>query len=143
MNPTIFVVLYLLFVASLETSGEAITPSRPYTKCSEWMSGFVQTKVWHDTGSQIIISAERGCASRVGRPLEMENVDLTIVKDDQKIANFKTKNGVFSRDQNRLILGSVSNNIQNKQIQSFQALLVDLDSGVVRAPHSFYLKLTK
>ena len=140
MNLKTFLFLSLAFAASSEASGEAANVSG---RCDELIEGFVQTNAWSETGSQIIISAERGCASRIGRPLEMENVELAIMKGDRAIANFKTRNAVLSRDQNRLILGKAVNSIQKKEIGTYQSILVDLDKGSVRAPDSLYLRLTK
>lgn len=112
-------------------------------KCQVFISNYIQTSAWYSSGNSIKIESESACASRLGRPFELIDTKMTIFKNGKIFATFYSPIGFYSPNQNRILLGRISAVSGKGRISNVKSLVLDAQTGILRAPHGLYLQLAK
>ena len=115
--------------------------------CQVQYSRFSQKLVWYGEGqptARIRIDADSACASRLGRPLELKNVTVTMEQvspngqDVTRLFRVQSAKGLFSEQQKKFVLGPTYGPTELGCDPTWPLngafLLIDLKEAQVRAP---------
>lgn len=130
-------------IAPISTSVASATEVKSPTtglikKCHVFIQGYAHITTWYDENSKIRIKAQSACASRWGRPLDLKNVSLSIIKNGQVIAQLDSPTGTVDQRQRRFLLGQSFGPVENTPITNLNALVIDMKTGTIRSDGLYF-----